>query len=161
MIISRYYPSLLVLLCSSTLLISACTPISHTLSLPTQEELKEQTNTHTFTALGYAPVATQNGKTLEEKILNAIKASKLDAYKEMAEQVYGVLLSSETQLSGVHIQSYRVKSQVKGLVRGARVLKSYHKGKLYITELVLDMQGSPYSNMSSGKTPQYEKPIYY
>lgn len=129
--------------------------------LPTQEELKEQTDVHSFTSVGYAPVATQKGATLEEKILNAIKASKLDAYKEMAEQVYGVLLSSETELSGVHIQSARVRSKVRGLVRGARVLKSYHEGKLYITELVLDMKALPYSNIIGEQSKPRKKAIYY
>ena len=40
-------------------------------------------------AVGYAPIDSQMGGNLSEKTLMAMKASKLDAYKELAEQVYG------------------------------------------------------------------------
>ena len=40
-------------------------------------------------AVGYAPISLQHGTSDTEKMLNAIRASKLDAYRELAEQVYG------------------------------------------------------------------------
>ncbi|MGL5532110.1 MAG: hypothetical protein ACRDCM_00815 [Plesiomonas shigelloides] len=41
----------------------------------------------TLTAVGYAPIATQSGKTLQERQIQAMRASRLDAYRAMAEQV--------------------------------------------------------------------------
>lgn len=93
-----------------------------------------------FTAVGYAPIAAQKGATLDLQIINAIKASKLEAYKELAEQIHGVLITSKNTVSGSSLQSEQTESRVKGLVRGAKVLKSYHEADMYITELELDMK---------------------
>ena len=40
-------------------------------------------------AVGYAPLTEQKANSEEERMLMAMKASKLEAYKELAEQVYG------------------------------------------------------------------------
>jgi hypothetical protein len=43
----------------------------------------------TLTAIGYAPLATQPSKEPSHRILMAMQASKIAAYRELAEQVYG------------------------------------------------------------------------
>lgn len=40
-------------------------------------------------AVGYAPIEKQSGDSAQVKDLNAMRASKLAAYRELAEQVYG------------------------------------------------------------------------
>jgi len=110
------------------LLLSACTNFANN---------KYQ---HVFKSVGYAPIAAQKGGSFDLQMLNAIKVSKLEAYKEMAEQVNGVFLSAETNVEGARLQNDVINSRVKGLVRGARVLKSYHEGDMYITELELDLK---------------------
>ena len=97
-----------------------------------------------MTSVGYAPIAAQKGDSRDLQMLNAIKVSKLEAYKEMAEQVYGVLVNSENNVVGGRLQDDIIKSRVKGLVRGAHVLKSYPRGEVYITELELDMAHFPF-----------------
>lgn len=99
---------------------------------------------HVFTSVGYAPIAIQNGKSFDEKMLNAIKASKLEAYKELTEQIYGVLLTATNDVKSAQLIDDRIQSRVRGIVRGAKVLKSYHEGDLYITELELNMQSLPF-----------------
>lgn len=96
-----------------------------------------------FTAVGYAPIASQHGRTLDVKILNAIKASKIEAYKELAEQIYGVSLTSKNTLIGSRLKKDSVNSNVTGVIRGASVKRSYHKGAFYITELELNMDIIP------------------
>lgn len=120
----------------------------------------------TFTSVGYAPIAAQKGATLDLKILNAIKASKLEAYKELAEQIHGVLLNATNSASGSSLQDDQIESRVKGLVRGARVLKSYHERDIYITELALDMKSlsvlhSPAFNEGEAQVIHAEKKVYY
>lgn len=91
-------------------------------------------------AVGYAPLSAQPGNTAGEKQLMAIKVSKLEAYRELAEQLYGQKLTSTTTVKGAIAQNDGLKSQVNGLVRGAKVLKSYAVGDTYATELELDMK---------------------
>ncbi|MCW8996196.1 MAG: hypothetical protein OQK77_10335 [Psychromonas sp.] len=111
---------------------------------PEVESAVNDSHQYIVTSVGYAPIASQKGDSFDLKMINAIKVSKLEAYKEMAEQVYGVLVSAENNVDGARLQDDLIKSQVKGLVRGARVLKSYHEGDVYITELELDMRRSPF-----------------
>lgn len=115
-------------------------------SQPHQKDKPKTITPYTFNSVGYAPIEIQSGGSFEVKMLNAIKASKLEAYKEMAEQIYGVLLTARNSVEGASLKDDRIKAQVKGLVKGARVLKSYHEGDLYITELELDMQSLTFLN---------------
>lgn len=94
-----------------------------------------------LSAVGYAPIATQRGQTETEKMLMAVKASKLEAYRELAEQVYGQRLSGEQSISNLVIDNEVLKASVDGVIRGAEVVKSYPVGEdTYATELSLDMQ---------------------
>jgi hypothetical protein len=103
----------------------------------------EQKNPYIFTSVGYAPIEVQSGSSFDVKMLNAIKASKLEAYKEMAEQVYGVLLTAISDVEGAVLVHDNIQSQVKGVVKGARIIRSYHEGDVYITELELDIRSLP------------------
>lgn len=119
-----------------------------------------------FTAVGYAPIESQKGDSFDIKMINAIKASKLEAYKELAEQVHGVLLTSQNAASDSQLTSDSIDIQVNGLVRGAKVLKSYHEGDLYITELQLDMRTLGYLNKPNAKKENVqvidvEEQVYY
>jgi hypothetical protein len=104
----------------------------------------DQNYHHTFISVGYAPIEAQPGNSFDMKVLNAIKASKLEAYKEMAEQVYGVLIAANGSVEGAVLINNNIEAKVKGLVKGAKVMKSYHEGDVYITELELDMQALPF-----------------
>ena len=101
-------------------------------------------------SLGYASISAQKGSTFDLQMLNAIKVSKLEAYKEMAEQLFGVLVKAENNIDGAQLQNDILKSRVRGLVRGAKVLRSYHEGDVYITELELDLQNSPFFSRATG-----------
>ncbi|MEQ2353303.1 LPP20 family lipoprotein [Pseudoalteromonas piscicida] len=111
-------------------------------------------------AVGYAPLSAQPGKTTGEKQLMAIKVSKLEAYRELAEQLYGQNLTSTITVKGAIAQNDGLKSQVNGLVRGAKVLKSYAVGDTYATELELDMK-RVYDLYITQVKPQKIKKISY
>lgn len=91
-------------------------------------------------AVGYAPIEKQLGNSREEKLLQAVRASKIDAYRELAEQLYGHQLSSSTKVRDLVAKDDRIKSRVAGIVRGAKVIKSYSVGNNYVTELELDTE---------------------
>lgn len=156
---SNFYFTLIL---SATIFLFSCAKPSHDNS----QTVAEQNNQYHFISVGYAPIASQKGDSFDLKMLNAIKASKLEAYKELAEQIYGVLLNAENNVSDSRLQDDQIKSNVKGLVRGARVVKSYHEGDVYITELELNMQSlsflqAPEFNRNSRALIEVEKPVYY
>ena len=90
-------------------------------------------------AIGYAPISSQKGDTKTAKMLNAIRASKLAAYRELSEQVNGQQISGQASVSELIIQSASFKTSVQGLIRGAKVVQSYPvNDDIYATELELD-----------------------
>ncbi len=94
-----------------------------------------------LTAVGYAPISTQQGETDTIKMLKAMRASKLDAYRELAEQVYGHQLQGNQSVANLVLQDVDLKASVDGVIRGAEVIKSYPIGEdVYATELRLDFQ---------------------
>lgn len=90
--------------------------------------------------IGYAPISLQKSKHETQRMLMAIKASKIAAYVELAEQVYGQQVSSKTTMADMLISNQQLAASVQGLIRGATVVKSYPVGDTYTTELQLDFK---------------------
>lgn len=104
----------------------------------TRYQMEEPERFPILRAVGYAVVDVQPGPSKGEKMLQAIRASKLDAYRELTEQVYGQSLQGSTTLRDAVQTSNQLQASVDGMVRGARVLKSYPVDNMYATELELD-----------------------
>ncbi|KAE8176565.1 LPP20 family lipoprotein [Photobacterium carnosum] len=90
-------------------------------------------------AVGYASISEQNGRTQEEKSLRAMRASKLDAYRELSEQIYGLRISATTSLSNQQLGPENTDGAVDGIIRGAKVIRSYPVGDSYVTEMELNL----------------------
>lgn len=89
---------------------------------------------------GYAPISLQSGLNRQHKILNAIKASKLDAYRELTAVVHGQHLAGSTSVQDMILQSNSFQGAVAGIIRGARVVKSYPvQDDVYATILEVDL----------------------
>ncbi|XOV79357.1 MAG: LPP20 family lipoprotein [Aestuariibacter sp.] len=98
-------------------------------------------NQPVLNAVGYAPVSSQPGSSDSAKMLMAIKASKLDAYRELAEQVYGHKVRGNQTLANLVVEDISLQASVDGVIRGAEIVKSYPVGEdVYATELKLDFQ---------------------
>lgn len=93
-----------------------------------------------LTAVGYAPISVQHGDSNEHKMLQAMKASKLDAYRELTEVVYGQKIDATNQLRAMVLDNEQLSSSVKGVITGARVIKTYAIDDVYVTELELDFE---------------------
>lgn len=93
-----------------------------------------------LTALGYAPIAGQQGDNDAQRMLMAMKASKLDAYRELAERVYGQRIDASNTLQNLALHNDQLTATVQGVIRGARVVKTYAVDDVYITELELDFK---------------------
>ena len=72
--------------------------------------------------VGYAVINAQEGNSPEEKRLMAIKVSKLEAYRSLAEQLYGQYIESRGTLSNLKMGQEELVSRVEGLIVGARVV---------------------------------------
>ncbi|SNY55879.1 hypothetical protein SAMN06297280_3006 [Arsukibacterium tuosuense] len=91
-------------------------------------------------AVGMAPISLQPGESDSQKILLAMRASKLEAYRELAEQVYGQRIDSSNSVSSMVAGNDQFGTSVQGVIRGARVVKTYALDDAYITELELDFE---------------------
>lgn len=91
-------------------------------------------------AVGYAPLNQQPGATEQERMLMAMKASKLEAYKELAEQVYGQKVDYKVTMGQALLGNEQLRASLQGVIRGARVVKTYPVGQFYVTEMELDFR---------------------
>jgi hypothetical protein len=115
-----------------------------------------------ISAVGYAPISVQKGASESSKMLMALKASKLDAYRELTEQVYGQKVDSGQSLASLIVQNTRLDSSVQGIIRGARVVKSYPVGDdTYATELELDFKLVNDIYLSTARPKRVKKVHYY
>ncbi|MBU3824746.1 MAG: LPP20 family lipoprotein [Candidatus Oceanisphaera merdipullorum] len=97
------------------------------------------TKNHLY-AVGYAPISLQLPQEPQQKLLHAMRASRLDAYRELTEQLSGVMTSSSSITNSNILQDGTVSNSSRGVVRGARVVNSYPDGDMYVTELELDLK---------------------
>lgn len=93
-----------------------------------------------LSAIGQAPISLQKSDNKTQKMLMAIKASKIAAYAELAEQVYGQQIQGELTMRNMIVNDQVLNASVQGLIRGAKVVKSYPVGDTYTTELELDFK---------------------
>ncbi|AJR09590.1 flagellar biosynthesis protein FlgP [Photobacterium gaetbulicola] len=103
------------------------------------QPLVEVRNTDILTAVGYASISEQPGGSEEEKRMRAMRASKLDAYRELTEQVYGIRISARSEMDDQQLNYESSDSSVDGSIRGAEVIRSYPVGDNYVTEMQLDL----------------------
>ena len=112
-------------------------PPSETVSMITPLVEKRET----LTATGYAVISVQNHKNEAQQRLMAIRASKLDAYRALTEQVYGQQLDASTTVADMMIKSDTFRTKVEGVIYGAVLVSITPAGDdTYETTLSLDKQ---------------------
>ncbi len=95
----------------------------------------------TLVATGYAVISVQNHKNPAQQRLLAIRASKLDAYRALTEQVYGQQLDATTTVADMTVMSDTFRAKVEGVVYGAVLVSIAPVGDdTYETTLSLDQQ---------------------
>jgi hypothetical protein len=92
-------------------------------------------------ATGYAVIASQNGETSAHRRLMAIKASKLDAYRSLTEQVYGQYIDATGTMNNMSLTNEQLRSRVEGVIYGAKVVSITPIGEdTYETKLSLGQE---------------------
>ena len=113
--------------------------VSSTASEERSESIGFDSKSSGILATGYAVIDVQKGQTHAQRRLMAIRASKLDAYRNLAEQVYGLFVESSSQMAELALASESVRARVQGLVYGSRLVSISPVGiDTYETKLALD-----------------------
>ena len=95
----------------------------------------------TLVATGYAVISIQNHRNPAQQRLLAIRASKLDAYRALTEQVYGQQLDASTTVADMTVMSDTFRARVEGVIYGAVLVSITPVGDdTYETTLSLDRQ---------------------
>ena len=95
----------------------------------------------TITAVGYAVVSTQPGKNVAQKRLMAIRAARMAAMRELAEQIHGLKVDSSTTVIDLVTQNDTFRTMVQGTIRGARTVRINPTGDdTYETVLEIDRE---------------------
>ena len=76
----------------------------------------------TITATGYAVVSVQSHRNQAQQRLMAIRASKLDAYRSLTEQVYGQQLDASATVADMVLTSDTFRTRVEGVIYGAKLV---------------------------------------
>jgi len=88
---------------------------------------------------GYAVISVQPSDVDAQQRLLAIRASKLDAYRVLMEQVYGLKLDSDTTVEEIVIQNDSFRGKVQGVIYGAKLVSISPVGDdVYETTLSLN-----------------------
>ena len=77
----------------------------------------------TLTAVGYAVVSTQPGQSDAQKRLMAIRAARMAAMRDLAEQIHGLQVDSNTTVVDLMVQNDTFRGVVTGTIRGARTVR--------------------------------------
>ena len=76
-----------------------------------------------ITGVGYATISVQPARNANQKRLMAIRAARLDAMRDLTEQVHGLQMSSRTTVIDTIVQNDTTRASVAGTIRGARTVR--------------------------------------
>ena len=80
-------------------------------------------NIPTITAVGYAVTSTQPGRNEAQKRLMAIRSARMAAMRDLAEQIHGLEVDSNTTVIDLIVQNDTFRGMVNGTIRGARTVR--------------------------------------
>ena len=93
----------------------------------------------TLSAVGYAVVSSQPGRTDAQKRLMAIRSARMAAMRELAEQIHGIKIDSSTTVIDLVTQNDTFRTMVQGTIRGAKTVRINPTGDdTYETVLEVD-----------------------
>ncbi|UZE95456.1 LPP20 family lipoprotein [Alkalimarinus alittae] len=90
---------------------------------------------------GYGTYENDKDRLSERKRLMAMRASRLDAYRALAERVYGTVIFGASTVSDFVLEHDNYRTMVDSVIRGAKVITvTEHKGGTYetVVELLLE-----------------------
>ena len=77
----------------------------------------------TISAMGYAVVSSQPGRSANQKRLMAIRSARMAAMRDLAEQIHGLKVEGKTTVIDLMVQNDTFRGIVSGTIRGARTVR--------------------------------------
>lgn len=100
-----------------------------------------QSNAEKVFAVNGEGIAPQNTVSPAQAMALAKRAAVADAYRQMAEKLYGVKVSAKDTIKDAALYDSRIVSQVDGLVKNATIVENSFKDGLYKVRMELKMSG--------------------
>ena len=92
-----------------------------------------------ISGVGYATISAQPATNVNQRRLMAIRAARIDAMRDLTEQVHGLKLNSRTTVINALVQNDTSRAAVDGTIRGARTVRINPVGRdTYEVVLELD-----------------------
>ena len=107
-------------LATITFLFAGCTTTTTEYSSAVMRNMVSETEN--IMATGYAVISVQMNDNPAQQRLLSIRASKLDAYRSLLEQVYGQYLDVNTTVGEMVVQSDTFRARVQGVIYGAQLV---------------------------------------
>ena len=111
-------------------------------------------------ATGYAVISVQKADTPAQQRILSIRASKLDAYRSLMEQVYGQYLDANTTVAQMVVQNDTFKARVQGVIYGAKLVSitpvgddTYETSLTLSNDIVVDLRKLYLAVMSGPNSP--------
>ncbi|WP_439138084.1 LPP20 family lipoprotein [Roseicyclus sp.] len=82
----------------------------------------------TIRGMGYAVVSAQPGNNLNHRRLNAIRVARMEAMRNLTEQIHGVRIDATTTIAEAVLQNDTMRTTVVGMLRAARTVHIQPKG---------------------------------
>ena len=79
-------------------------------------------------AVGNAVISAQQGRTIAQKRLMAIRSATMDARTKLLDQMKSIQIDTNTTLEDLMTQNDTLRAIVMGIVRGAKTLSINKKG---------------------------------
>lgn len=76
-----------------------------------------------ISGVGYATISAQPAKNVNQRRLMAIRAARIDAMRDLTEQVHGLKLNSRTTVINALVENDTSRASVDGTIRGARTVR--------------------------------------
>lgn len=73
-------------------------------------------------AVGFASITAQPGADAAQRRLQAARAAKMDAYRNLAEQVYGIEFAGDSVVDDTRVREDNIRVRVSGVIAGAEVV---------------------------------------
>ena len=78
--------------------------------------------TSDIVAVGFASITAQPGADAAQRRLQAARAAKMDAYRNLAEQLYGIDFDSDSTVADTRVREDNIRVHVSGVIAGAEVV---------------------------------------
>lgn len=88
-------------------------------TIPSPETVPGTTD---LTAFGFASITAQSATDPAQRRLQAARAAKLDAYRNLAEQLYGVRFASDSVINDARVREDHIRTHVEGVIAGAEII---------------------------------------